>query len=1816
MKKTLSLTSIAFLSAALCGSECGAQTWTNLGSGINGQSPDVSALAFGSNGQLYAVGYFTNAGGVSANCIAKWNGTSWTNLGSGINAQWPGVPALACGNNGQVYAGGYFTNAGGIAVNDIAKWDDTSWTNLGSGMNATVLALACDSNGQLYAGGGFTNAGGVTANRIAKWDGTSWTNLGSGINSYVFALACDTNGQLYAGGAYFTNAGGVTANSIAKWDGTSWTNLGSGMHDKVLALACDNDGRLYAGGWFTNAGGVTANRIAKWDGTSWTNLGSGMSGSLFYSAVNALACDTNGNLYAGGSFTNAGGVMVNNIAKWDGTSWTNLGSGMNGSVSSLVVCADGYLYAGGNFTTAGGVAANRIAKWHIPSGVIKISPSSLSYTATYGGANPALQVFVVSNQGFSEFTFTNTVSYSAGASGWLNPSMLSGTVAEHGSLAVTASVNIAGLSAGTYMATNTISSPAAANSPQTLVATLTINDSPGSQGQSWTNLGSGMNSLVNALACDTNGQLYAGGGFTTAGGVAVKKIAKWDGTSWTNLGSGMMTYTQVWYQGVYALAYDINGQLYAGGYFTNAGDVTANYIAKWDGTSWTNLGSGMNWYVKTLAFDNNGRLYAGGWFNTAGGVAANSVAKWDGRSWTNLGSGINYWVNALACDTSGQLYAGGYFTNAGGVSANRIAKWDGTSWANLGNGMSHEVYALACDTAGQLYAGGEFTNAGGISANYIAKWNGTSWTNLGSGMSSYVKALAFDTAGQLYAGGDFTTAGGVPANYIAKWDGTSWTNLGSGMNGSVSSLVVCADGYLYAGGSFTTASGVPANYVAKWSLSGAIRISPSSLSYTAAYGGANPASQVFVVSNQGPLEFTFTNTVSYSAGASGWFNPSILTGAIAGHGSLAVAASVNIAGLSAGTYMATNTISSPTAANSPQKLVATLTVNYSPVIITMNPQSLTNNPGQSATFSVQASGTAPLSYQWQKDGTNISGATSTNYTIASVTKTNEGGYCCVVANLAGSATSSVASLTVNDPPAITSQPASLTNDPGSSAIFTVVASGSAPLYYQWQKNNINIGGATTANYTIASVAETDEGNYRCIVTNMAGSATSLAASLTVNDPPAAPTGVAASDGTYTNKIRISWAAVSNATAYEVWRNTSDTTNSVTKLGDTADTGYDDTGMPADTTYYYWVKAKTATQTSAFSASDSGWVATSVSLPTPTGVSASDGEFADKVQLTWLQLSAATHYQVWRNTANNVSGGAQLAEIAGSDNTSYEDISANIDVIYYYWIRAKTVTAHGQEFLSKFSNSEMGYRAPSTSTLDPPSGLAASDGTYTNKVRVAWNLVTGAGMYEVWRNTINSIGYAAILSTTTNLNYDDTNVTANITYYYWVRARNPIAASTFSMPDVGFAAPVTGTGSADLTALNLVFLPGVLGVGDHPGAVSLMLINYGPDSVVTPNARVGIDFYLSGNTNFGDTDDIWFGNYSDDVALGVSSYLTLPFSAVARQDLTIPAVAAGAYNVFATVRHESPSMLADPDLGNNSVVRVGAIAVTSSGPGPGYHLINDYDGDGKSDVALYKESTGEWLIVLSGAGEAPVQFAMCGKDYQPVIADYDGDGKADPAVCSQKTGEWKAMLSASGYSTVTFDFGGHTDMPVPIDYDGDGKADPAIYRPSGAWVMKLSGSGYAEQTLTLGGNAYVPVPADYDGDGISDLAVYRLSTGEWMLKLSTLDYWTVTFRFEGSGAMPVPADYDGDGKADPAIYKEASGDWSIMMSRYGYLTAGVSFGGHGWVPVEADYDGDGKEDIAIYNDNHHLLKVLLSGSGYEQITLDVGGPGCEPVGWPR
>ena len=1038
-------------------------TWSALGSGMNNY---VRALVvIGSD--LYAGGEFTTAGGSAASYIAKWDGSSWSALGSGVSG-W--VNALAVSGT-DLYAGGDFTTAGGSAASRIAKWNGSSWSALGVGVNSPVYALAA-SGSDLYAGGWFTTAGGSAANRIARWNGSSWSALGSGMNNGVLALAV-SGSDLYAGG-YFTTAGGVAANRIARWDGSSWSPLGSGMSGTVRALAVSGR-NLCAGGQFTTAGGVVTNNIAKWDGSSWSALGSGMnsygyvfalatsgndlyaggsfttagstdaryiaksSGGMWRVLAPAPIAGVNGlvhalallgsNVYVGGRFTTAGGVAVNNIAKWDGSRWSALGSGMNRNVYALAASGTN-LYVGGDFTKAGGSTANCIAKWN-----------GSGWSALGSGVNSTVYALAVAGSDLyagGNFTWASNSTYSAvsanriarwNGSWWYAPG--SGVNSNVYALAVSGSDVYAGgdfTTAGGYSANH--------------IAAY-------SGGSYWYALGSGMNSNVYALAV-AGSDVYAGGSFTKAGGYSAPYIAKWNGSYWSALGSGMdnpvyalaVSGSNVYAGGnflrvsntVYSvvgatrlakwngsgwsalgsgvnssvLALAVSGSdVYAGGAFYPAVGSDADHITKWNGSNWSALAeavaeSGINYFVLAVAVSGS-NVYAGGSFTTAGGSAGNYIAKWDGSSWSSLGLGMNNVVYALAVSGS-DLYAGGSFTTAGGSAANRIARWTGSSWSALGPGMSGTVRALAV-AGSDLYAGGDFTTAGGSPANRVAKWNGSSWSALGSGIggdSDSVSALAV-SGGDLYAGGYFTSAGGAAANYIAKWNGSTWMALGSGIGGAVEALAVSgAD--LYAGGRFTTAGGSPANCIAKWDGSnwsalgsgmGDVNYPPRPYVYELVVSGGDLyAGGRFTTAGGGAANYIAKwDGSSWSALGSG-LNDYVYALAASG-GDLYVGGQFTMAGGKRSAYVAKARLGTP-----PYITQQPIQVNQGYV-------------GGTVTFTVAAGGTEPLAYQWMFGGTNaIPAATNANLVLTGLQVSDSGSYSCIITNVFGSVTSSHVVLTV------------------------------------------------------------------------------------------------------------------------------------------------------------------------------------------------------------------------------------------------------------------------------------------------------------------------------------------------------------------------------------------------------------------------------------------------------------------------------------------------------------------------------------------------------------------------------------------------------------------------------------------------------------------------------------------------------------------------------------------------------------------------------------------------------------------------------------
>jgi trimeric autotransporter adhesin len=679
--------------------------WSPLGA-VQASNDKIRTLAVfddGSGPALYAGGDFTTIGGVLARRAAKWNGSSWSALGTATSGPNNPVISFAVFDDGAgpaLFAGGSFTSVSGMDANHVAKWNGAHWSTLGEsggGTNSDVWTLATFDDGTgpaLYVGGSFVFAGGIPASRIARWDGAAWSALGAGVGSAVQSLLAFDDGSgpaLFVGGA-FTTAGGNPASRVAKWDGLAWSPLGAGVGgipSEVSALLAFDDGSgpaLFAGGVFAIAGGGAASRIAKWDGTSWSPLGAGVAG--VGAAVRALAVFDAGSgpeLFAGGNFTSAGGTTLTDFARWNGASWSPIGptgQGVDSDVFTLAVFDDGSgpaLHVGGFFAHTGSTVAHDVAKWD------GAQWSSVGSPLT--GFNNTVRALSVFDEGSG-------------------PRLFAG---------------------GDFTA--------AGGLPATRIARW--------DGTAWSELGPsgvGISGTVHALASFDDGSgsaLYAAGSFASAGGVSASCIARWNGTTWSQVGGGLNL--RVWTLTVFD---DGSGPaLYAGGEFTTAGGNFAHHVAKWDGSAWSAIGPAggiIDGTVSVLTVHDDGSgpaLFAGGEFVTVAGTPANRIAKWNGTSWSALGSGTDAAVYALTSfdDGSGtKLHAGGNFVTAGGNPAKRIASWNGTSWSALGgpgSGFDARVQALAvfddgADGDADLYAGGMFLTAGSVPSERFAQWHG------------------------------------------------------------------------------------------------------------------------------------------------------------------------------------------------------------------------------------------------------------------------------------------------------------------------------------------------------------------------------------------------------------------------------------------------------------------------------------------------------------------------------------------------------------------------------------------------------------------------------------------------------------------------------------------------------------------------------------------------------------------------------------------------------------------------------------------------------------------------------------------------------------------------------------------------------------------------------------------------------------------------------------------------------------------------------------------------------------------------------------
>ncbi len=305
----------------------------------------------------------------------------------------------------------------------------------------------------------------------------------------------------------------------------------------------------------------------------------------------------------------------------------------------------------------------------------------------------------------------------------------------------------------------------------------------------------------------------------------------------------------------------------------------------------------------------------------------------------------------------------------------------------------------------------------------------------------------------------------------------------------------------------------------------------------------------------------------------------------------------------------------------------------------------------------------------------------------------------------------------------------------------------------------------------------------------------------------------------------------------------------------------------------------------------------------------------------------------------------------------------------------------------------------------------------------------------------------------------------------------------------------------------------------------------------------------------------------------------------------------------------------------SLLVAGSASATNRNP------VADFDGDGKSDISVFRPSDGYWYISKSSGGYSFLQWGI--STDTPVPGDYDGDGKTDLAVYRPGSrggniySNWYILRSIdNAFRAMQLGIGGgfEYDDPTPADYDGDGKTDITFYHTTDAigpsYFNILQSSTDSGVIKPWGSSADKRVPADYDGDGKADLAVYRYlflffpgspPVPTWSI-LQSSDGATRVEYFGLATDIIVPADYDGDGKADIAVWRPSNGYWYWISSLDKSFNS-YQFGLTGDKPVPGDYDGDGKTDIAVFRPSNGVWYIQQSNKGFraEQFGLSTDIP---------
>lgn len=397
--------------------------------------------------------------------------------------------------------------------------------------------------------------------------------------------------------------------------------------------------------------------------------------------------------------------------------------------------------------------------------------------------------------------------------------------------------------------------------------------------------------------------------------------------------------------------------------------------------------------------------------------------------------------------------------------------------------------------------------------------------------------------------------------------------------------------------------------------------------------------------------------------------------------------------------------------------------------------------------------------------------------------------------------------------------------------------------------------------------------------------------------------------------------------------------------------------------------------------------------------------------------------------------------------------------------------------------------------------------------------------------------------------------------------------------------------------------------------------------LTPNA-IAIEPPFAGNPSFTVAVDSALGNTSaviviDSTDPGVGT--SIPASgSLARVQITLAGTGSGNGTGSASIAIPGAAVgqkffgrwyVTDPAAANGfAVSRLFTFTVFGEGAGVADDTHVDFDGDGKTDISIFRPSLGQWWYLQSSDGTAfGHQFGDASDKIVP--ADYTGDGKTDVAIWRESAGGNWYVLRSEDSTFYAFPFGMAGDIPAPGDFDADGKADATVFRPStGTWYT-LRSSDQQVSSTQFGGNGDVPQAGDFDGDGNADIAVYRpngTNSGEWWIRRSS-DSGVEGYGFGLSTDIPVAADLSGDGKTDIAVWRPSTGFWYAYRSEDMSLIA-IPFGSSGDIPATGDYDGDGTFDTAIFRPSSGTWYLNLSTGGLQVTQFGIAGDKPAPAAY--